>query len=178
MNAITYCMNVHRGEDIAAVKDALARVTIPLREAFKIEGAFPVGLRLGAQAAKMLRDPETFRNFSNFLTHNKLAVMGINGFPYDNFHDEVVKEKVYLPDWMHPDRSAYTRNLFYALSNFPIARLGDHSPSVTTVPLAFSPTVLTPALIATISVQSSTSHCPSSLLPTATTEPSMHRPTV
>lgn len=137
MNAITYCMNVHRGEDIAAVKDALARVTIPLREAFKIEGTFPVGLRLGAQAAKMLRDPETFRNFSNFLTHNKLAVMGINGFPYDNFHDEVVKEKVYLPDWMHPDRSAYTRNLFYALSNFPIARLGDHSPSVTTVPLAY-----------------------------------------
>jgi hypothetical protein len=138
MNAITYCMNVHRGEDIPAVQEALEKVTIPLREVFGAEGAFPIGLRLGASAAKTLRDPETLNRFSNFLIHNKLAVMGINGFPYDTFHDCVVKENVYLPDWTHPERAFYTRNLFYALSHLPVARLGDYFPSVSTVPLAYA----------------------------------------
>lgn len=137
MNAITYCMNVHRGEDLASVQEALVEVTIPLREVFSAEGTFPLGLRIGADAAKLLRDSETLRRFSNFLVHNKLSVMGINGFPHDTFHDCVVKERVYEPDWTHPERAVYTRNLFYALSHLPTARLGDHFPSVTTVPLAY-----------------------------------------
>jgi hypothetical protein len=131
-------MNVHRGEDVVAVLSALEQVTIPLREAFWGEGAFPVGLRFGDLAARMLRDTGTLRKVINFLVNNNLSVIGINGFPFDTFHDQVVKERVYQPDWTRPERAAYTRNLFYTLANLPIARMGDHVPSVTTVPLAYN----------------------------------------
>ncbi|MBQ9694586.1 MAG: metabolite traffic protein EboE [Kiritimatiellae bacterium] len=137
MNPITYCMNVHKGESLDAILQALKDVTLPLREVLGERGTFPVGLRFGAQAAKALRVPETVKRFSNFLLHNNLAVMGINGFPYGAFHDESIKTSVYQPDWTSPERTSYTRDLFYALSHLPIARMGDYPTSVTTVPLAY-----------------------------------------
>ena len=137
MNPITYCMNVHKGESLESIQAALQNVTIPLREALGGSGAFPIGLRLGVGAAQQLRVPETYRRFANFLSHNNLAVMGINGFPYGAFHDACIKTAVYKPDWSSPNRTSYTRDLFYALTHLPTARMGDYVPSVTTVPLAY-----------------------------------------
>lgn len=137
MNPITYCMNVHPGEDLASVQAALENVTLPVRDAFHAETGFPVGLRLGVDAAAALREPNTAKKFASFLTRNRLALIGINGFPYGRFHGTRVKTAVYEPDWSDPRREAYTRDLFYVLHQLPTVRLGDYPPSVTTVPVGY-----------------------------------------
>lgn len=138
MNPITYCMNVHCGEDLRAVRKALEEVTLPLKDALCLPGVMPVGLRLGVEAAKALRVPEQVRRFATFLQRNRLGVIGINGFPYGTFHDTEVKAEAYHPDWNSDSRVLYTRDLFYTLSHLPAAPLGDdHSLSVTTVPLGY-----------------------------------------
>lgn len=137
MNPITYCMNVHKGEDLASILKALQNVTIPVRDVLVKKVNFPVGLRLGSVATKELRDAQACERFANFLKHNQLDVIGINGFPYGDFHDASIKQSVYQPDWTSPERTNYTRDLFYILSQLPITKLGDYVPSVTTVPLAY-----------------------------------------
>lgn len=137
MNPITYCMNVHPGEDLASVQAALERVTLPVRDALHAEAGFPVGLRLGVDAAAALREPGPAKKLASFLTRNRLALIGINGFPYGRFHGTRVKKAVYEPDWSDPRRVAYTRDLFYVLHQLPTLRMGDYCPSVTTVPLGY-----------------------------------------
>lgn len=138
MNVVTYCMNVHPGESLDDVRRALEDVTIPLQEALGPEASRAVGLRLGAKAAGDLRVPEYLDRFASFLRRERLTVIGINGFPYGDFHAARVKEAAYLPDWGSAARMAYTRDLFYALSKLPLADMGEgHAPGVTTVPLAY-----------------------------------------
>lgn len=140
MNPVTYCMNVHPGESLDAIVKALEDVTLPLRDALGVddEADFPIGLRLGSEAARALRVPESLRAFDAVLRRNHLAAIGVNGFPYGPFHGRPVKTDVYEPDWANPHRAAYTRDLFYALTRLPGADLGnDHRLSVTTAPLAY-----------------------------------------
>ncbi len=139
MNPITYCMNVHPGEDGASVQRALASITLPIREAFNAKEDFPLGLRFGAALAAELRTPEKLKQFALYMKHNRLTTIGINGFPYGDFHGDKVKTAVYEPDWSDPRRVAYTRDLFYTLSQLPILRtIEDHPMSVTTVPLGYN----------------------------------------
>ncbi len=138
MNPITYCMNVHRGEDLASVLKALESVTLPVSEAMG-NRAFPVGLRFGAELAAALRTPETLRKLVAYLHVHHLSVIGINGFPYGAFHETAVKTDVYEPDWADERRLSYTRDLFYALTQLPAVRTPEEHPvSVTTVPLAYN----------------------------------------
>lgn len=138
MNLISYCMNVHPGEDIASIRKAISDITLPLRTAFERGDTMPLGLRLSAMAAKELRDTETLRSFTSFLQGNRLKVMSINGFPYGAFHHQAVKEEVYSPDWTTEARQQYTHDLFYAATRLPIAFLDEHRFSVSTVPLAYN----------------------------------------
>ncbi len=137
MNLISYCMNVHPGEDIASIRKAISDITLPLRTAYERGDQMPLGLRLSATAAKELRDAETLRSFISFLHGNRLKVMGINGFPYGVFHHQTIKEDVYSPDWMTEERQQYTSDLLYAAVRLPMAFLGEHRMSVSTVPLAY-----------------------------------------
>lgn len=137
MNLISYSMNVHPGEDIVSIRRAISDIAIPLRTAFERGDEMPLGLRLSATAAQQLRVPETLRSFSAFLQANRLKIMGINGFPYGAFHGEAVKENVYMPDWTTDARQSYTHDIFYAATRLPIAPLGEHRLSVSTVPLGY-----------------------------------------
>ncbi len=139
MNPITYCMNVHPGEDVASVQQALVSVTLPVREAFHAKGEFPLGFRFGAELAETLRIPERVKQLATYMKHNRLTTIGINGFSYGAFHGGRVKTSVYEPDWADPRRVAYTRSLFYTLSQLPPTRTVEgHPMSVTTVPLGYN----------------------------------------
>ncbi len=138
MNPITYCMNVHRGEELPSVLKALETVTLPIGEAMGNRASIPVGLRFGAELAAALRTPETVRKLATHMRLLHFATIGINGFPYGSFHGEAVKTAVYEPDWTDPRRIMYTRDLFYALTQLPVMRTPEGYPvSVTTVPLAY-----------------------------------------
>ena len=136
MNPISYCMNVHPGESVEAVLRALRESTLPITAALKSPD-FGIGLRLSAEAAAELRDADTLSRFRQFFRNNRLRTIGINGFPFGNFHMRPVKTAVYEPDWATEARSIYTHDLFYLLSSLPELP-GTNTPiSVTTVPLAY-----------------------------------------
>src|SRR5690606_15541448 len=63
-----------------------------------------------------------------------LDVFTLNGFPYGRFHGTRVKERVYRPDWLEPERVEYTAALARVLAAvLPDGEVG----SISTVPGCF-----------------------------------------
>ena len=60
----------------------------------------------------------------------------MNGFPYGNFHDESVKDKVHLPDWTSVDRLNYTQRLFKQLASLLPQEIDG---GISTSPLSYKP---------------------------------------
>lgn len=135
---LTYCTNIHPGESWAEVRLNLERFVVPVRQRFAPGIPFGVGLRLSAESARTLAEPHVLAELKAFLAANDLYVFTINGFPYGTFHGKPVKEDVYLPDWMAPERLAYTNQLADILAELlPEGMDG----SISTVPGAFAPRV-------------------------------------
>ncbi len=107
-----------------------------VRFALSPEGPFGVGLRLSAQAAQSLDDPERLAEFRAFLAAERCYVFTINGFPYGVFYRARVKEEVYLPDWKDEERLRYSNQLARILAQLLPDEEGLEG-SVSTVPGAF-----------------------------------------
>ncbi len=74
-----------------------------------------IGLWLSASAARQVKEegPEAF---ADWLGERGLEVFTINGFPYGDFHRDVVKHDVYRPDWRQAERLEYTLDLAQVLA--------------------------------------------------------------
>ncbi len=115
-HTIGYCTNVHAGMDLEAIRDNLDRYAVPVRSAVAGDEDLGVGLWLPAQAAKDLSRGSAARDFAKFLRSRRLHAYTINAFPYDNFHQTVVKHRVYLPTWWQQERLDYTKQVADVLS--------------------------------------------------------------
>ncbi len=113
---LAYCTNVHRGETWAETFDALKQNTLKVRERVCPEQPYGIGLRLSNQAAQELSDHAKLVEFQRWLGQNRCYVFTINGFPFGQFHGTRVKEQVYAPDWMTPERLTYTNLLIDLLA--------------------------------------------------------------
>jgi len=113
---LAYCTNVHRGNNWSETFSSLQKEVMDVRRATSPEAPYAIGLRLGADAAQELAQPQTLENFKEWLEKENSYIFTINGFPHGNFHGQRVKEKVYLPDWTDPERLNYTLRLFQILS--------------------------------------------------------------
>ena len=135
---LSYCTNIHPGESWPEVRANLERYLVPVRERVAPGRPFGVGLRLSAESARALAAPDALEELRAFLRAHDLYVFTINGFPYGPFHGRPVKEQVYLPDWLDPERLAYTDQLADILA----ALLPDGiEGTISTVPGAFAPRV-------------------------------------
>ena len=131
---LTYCTNVHPGETLAAVRAVLQRHVAAVKARVTPDAPFGVGLRLAAAAADTLAEPGELERFKAELLDGGLYCFTLNGFPYGAFHQTRVKERVYLPDWLSPERLRYTQVLARLLSELlPIGVNG----SISTVPGCF-----------------------------------------
>lgn len=93
-----------------------------------------VGLWLSDQASAALADnPSDMDDFAQFLRNAGLSPFTFNGFPFGNFHQEVVKKDVYLPTWFESDRLRYTSRLADLIRHFSDAT----QLSISTLPLAW-----------------------------------------
>jgi sugar phosphate isomerase/epimerase len=130
---IGYCTNVHAGVDLESIRNNLDRHATAVRIASQQE-SLGVGLWLPAQAARELSG--NAEDFANFLQQRCLRAFTINGFPYDNFHQRVVKHRVYQPTWWEPARLEYTKQLADLLA----VLLPDDEPlgSISTLPIGWS----------------------------------------
>ena len=113
---LAYCTNVHRGNNWEETFFSLEQYVLRVREKICPDTPYAIGLRLGADAARELSNPEELNRFREWLDQQNAYIFTINGFPYGNFHGQRVKEKVYLPDWTDPERLTYTLSLFQVLT--------------------------------------------------------------
>lgn len=131
-----YCSNVHPGTTLEQVRHVVANPIRRVREMRSLE-TMQAGLWLGARVARVLcSDSRRFDAFAGLLGDSGVKLRTLNGFPFDDFHTERVKEAVYLPDWADPKRLDYTLDLARILA----AALpgGESEGTISTLPLGFA----------------------------------------
>ena len=109
---LTYCTNIHGGE---AWEDhfKLLKTHFPqVKQAVSPREPMGLGLRLSDLASKSLLDDRQLGVFKDWLATENGYVFTMNGFPFGDFHEDVVKADVHAPDWTTDARLQYTRRLF------------------------------------------------------------------
>lgn len=132
---LAYCTNVHPAEDLTGVHGQLSGIASRIRT---LTGArrLGLGLWLSHDVARVLRsDPAELVRLRARLDDLGLEVVTLNGFPYQGFHQQVVKYRVYQPDWADQARLDHTLDLAEILA----ALLPDDvtEGSISTLPLAW-----------------------------------------
>ena len=133
---LTYCSNIHPGETWSQVQKNLQTYLPALKNRLSPKDAFGIGLRLSDLASRELLNPEALNNFKHWLAKEDLYVFTMNGFPYGGFHNQVVKDQVYAPDWSKPERLDYTLRLTNILSALLPPEIEG---GISTVPLSYKP---------------------------------------
>ena len=137
---IGYCTNVHAGVDLEATQANLSKYAARVKQLVSPNDPMGIGLWLAAPAAQQLLDSNQTTRFRDWLAEQGLVPFTLNGFPYGNFHNEVVKHDVYKPTWHDPDRLQYTKNLATILDAIlPAEQTG----SISTLPIAWGKQSLT-----------------------------------
>lgn len=147
-----YCTNVHAGADLESALANLERFSVPVAQkiaSIRLESDSPtfptkpspgspfhhplgVGWWLSDDAAtSALADLTTVRHRIDRLG---LQIRTLNGFPQFNFHEPIVKQRVYLPSWCEPTRREYTLRLIKVLASLLPP---DGTGSISTLPLGW-----------------------------------------
>ncbi len=131
---IGYCTNVHANANIERTRENLTRYALDVKRSFSADRPMGIGLWLSAQAADELLAADGVAEFSDWLAENGLLPFTFNGFPYGDFHQPVVKHRVYEPTWWHPQRLDYTLKLIDIMHG---VLPDDSEGSISTLPLAW-----------------------------------------
>ncbi len=138
---IGYCTNVHAGPDLKTTQDNLLRYASSVKQQFSPNAPMGVGLWLAAPAAASLQDSSQLTALRQWLDQQQLVPFTLNGFPFGDFHSEVVKHDVYKPTWFDDERLNYTTHLIDALHGLlPPGMEG----SISTLPIAWDRHSMTP----------------------------------
>ena len=113
---LTYCTNIHSGENWPDHFAALQKYFPPVKEKLSPGKPMGIGLRLSNEAGIELIKKENLFGFKKWLTDQNAYVFTMNGFPYGGFHHIVVKDQVHAPDWTTNERVDYTMRLFHILT--------------------------------------------------------------
>lgn len=131
---IGYCTNVHAGADLLATRSNLERYSLAVKRQVYDDAPMGVGLWLSAEAVEGLLEHQLIDLFAEWMAEVGLVPYTFNGFPFGDFHDEVVKHKVYQPDWTDAARLEYSQELIRIADRLlPPGSEG----SISTLPLAW-----------------------------------------
>lgn len=111
MPRLTYCTNVHPAPSLdnqfATIREhvgEIAAAAIRAGREFGLGGWWPMPL-----VQELAGDPAARARLSAALVAANAPLWTLNGFPFGDFHQPVVKTAVYAPDWGTEDRLHYTR---------------------------------------------------------------------
>lgn len=123
-----YCMNLHAAASTDELFDSLRSVTLPLRDELAPDGeSFALGMYFPAPLAfQLLQDLRARERLIAFLQSERLDPFSFNAFPYDNFQQDALKERVYAPDWSTSERLSYTLAVAQLALAFREASAGSH----------------------------------------------------
>lgn len=128
-----YCTNVHAGLDSDSILANLRKCALAVRQRLG-QDRLGVGLWFSQVAAKELLEQDRLDSFKEQLQSMGLVPYTINGFPQQDFHQKVVKHRVYEPAWWEPARLQYTRDLVEILDRLLPEGL---SGSISTLPIGW-----------------------------------------
>ena len=129
-----YCTNVHAGAGADAMFANLRSHALGVKQRVAPHRPMGVGLWLSARAASELLRDRRVPEVRDFLLSHGLLPFTFNGFPHGDFHEPVVKHRVYHPAWDRPERLAYTLDLARILAE--LLEPGDEG-SISTLPLGW-----------------------------------------
>lgn len=132
-NHLSYCTNIHPYSNVDQLIDVIIHQVKNVAHDFV--KPFAVGLHLNNNIVNELTESDVkLQLLKNTLKENNFYVCSLNCFPYGEFHHQVVKEKVYRPDWGASSRAEYTIKAAEILSQL----LPDHtSGTISTVPITY-----------------------------------------
>lgn len=133
---LTYCSNIHPGEDWQQVFTNLKNYVPALKFRLSAQKPFGIGLRLADLATRELLQQNNLAQFKLWLEQENLYVFTLNGFPHGGFHHQVVKDKVYEPDWSKSERLNYTLRLIEILAFLLPSGMDG---GISTLPLSYKP---------------------------------------
>jgi hypothetical protein len=129
-----YCTNVHAGGTWEQTFAQLEKHALEVRRRYAPTRPMGIGIWLSASSARHLIENGKVAWFRDWLGENGLVPFTLNGFPHGDFHQEVVKHRVYLPTWWERDRLDYTLQLIDILhALLPPGEVG----SISTLPIAW-----------------------------------------
>lgn len=113
---VGYCTNVHAGETYKEILANLETHALRVKEIVSPDEPMGIGLWISAGAARQIVEERWIERLRDWLGERGLKVFTLNGFPHDHFHEEVVKDRVYRPDWISTLRVQYTHDLVMILT--------------------------------------------------------------
>ena len=129
-----YCTNVHAGATLDETRANLEKHALAVKRRYSPDRPMGAGLWLSARAAEELLATKQEGEFAEWLAERGLVPYTLNGFPYGDFHQQVVKHRVYEPTWWQPERLHYTMQLVEILDTLlPPGMEG----SISTLPIAW-----------------------------------------
>ena len=135
-NTLAYCSNVHPGEQLDEVIDNIS-TKFNLVKVQRGLTEMASGLWLSAKAAdSLVTSANEMARFKRSLITSGMQLTSLNGFPFGNFHQSVVKKSVYLPDWAQTERLVYSKNLAEILAK--CLPFGCEQGAISTLPLGYA----------------------------------------
>ena len=136
---VGYCTNVHPGHDLETTRAQLNQHATAVRNILGWE-RMGVGLWLSrVTATELMASAAELPAFADWLMDRGLVPYTLNGFPFGNFHSEVVKHQVYQPTWADPERWNYTVDLAKILTEL-LKATQQRQGSISTLPLGWAAT--------------------------------------
>lgn len=133
-SSLSYCTNVHPGTTLEQLQHTLTDYCAAVRNQRGLAEQ-AAGLWLTESLATELLDDEVaFAEFKKSMSDSGIALLTLNGFPQQDFHQPVVKEQVYSPDWSDKSRLDYTWSLVEILLHGGVPGIN----SISTLPLGFA----------------------------------------
>lgn len=130
-----YCTNVHAGASLEQTLANLKQYALVIKQKVTPDAPMGVGLWLANSVVEDIITANRSQMLKTFLDRHGLVAFTCNGFPYGNFHESVVKKRVYQPDWSDTQRLDYTKNLATVL----VQLTPENQPgSISTLPLGWS----------------------------------------
>jgi hypothetical protein len=131
---VGYCTNVHAGADLNTTLAMLNQHAVEVRRLFSPDAPMGIGLWLSASTARDVIDEWGVERLRDWLNERSLLPFTFNGFPFGDFHQEVVKYQVYQPTWADPKRLQYTLDLIDIMQVLLPANMNG---SISTLPIAW-----------------------------------------
>ncbi|MFT7561077.1 MAG: hypothetical protein ACI93R_003002 [Flavobacteriales bacterium] len=132
--ALAYCANVHPGTRAADIEKNILSITSRLRRQLTLD-MMHAGLWVCENALEEYKTPESIVRLQSLLKKESLKVVTLNGFPQVDFHQDIVKQTVYLPSWADVERLEYTKGLATLLAE--ILPEDENIGTISTVPLGY-----------------------------------------